>query len=119
MTSLIERLPAPLEAPASGGLRLGTVEKVDGSRVLRVRDYVPGKGGFVPAPGGLLMERRGVGKDKLDGLPDGAPEFNGGVRFAYATMAEQVPGARVVALERVAKADSVKAVFDAFFGWDV
>lgn len=55
---------------------------------------------------------------RLDGLPDGGREFNGGVRFAYATMAEQVPSARVVAPGRVAKADSVKAVFDAFFGWE-
>jgi hypothetical protein len=63
---LIERIAGSLRAPERSAARLGTVEKIDGSRVLRVRDFVPAKGGLVPAPGGLLLERRSVSKDSRE-----------------------------------------------------
>jgi hypothetical protein len=53
---------------------------------------------------------------RLDGLPLGGPEYNGGYRFHLHD--DITDGAvRVVAPGDVAAADTINAFFDAFFGW--
>lgn len=54
---------------------------------------------------------------RLQQLPLGAPEYNGGYQFLPATMDAAVGDAVVVVPEQVARAGTVEAFFDAFHGW--
>src|SRR5690242_2300714 len=62
-------IAAPAAAPARPGQRLGTVTSFDGDGVwtLQVRDYELRFDGRYPAPGGPLLQRRGVSStDQLE-----------------------------------------------------
>ncbi len=68
------------------------------------------------------VEARNAELQRLAGLPLGAPEYNGGVEFFPATMAEAV-GERgwslhVVDAQQVADAASIRGFFAAFHGDD-
>jgi hypothetical protein len=56
--------------------------------------------------------------ERLNSLPPGAPEYNGGASFSYFPMKYAGPRDRIVAPEGVAGAATLQDFFAAFFGWE-